>query len=96
MAISTSARSFGSVSVIHWTTLEKILSHSSPQGYQLSEPRPEPKIGPFKERIDQILEQDKAAPRKQRRSAKRIFERIRKLWARPSGKIPGTTQGLFF
>ena len=32
---------------IHWRTLEKMLSHSSPPGYQLSEPRPEPKIGPI-------------------------------------------------
>jgi len=61
---------------IHWTTLEKILTHSNPPGYQLSEPRPEPKIGPFKERIAEILKQDQAVPRKQRHSAKRIFERI--------------------
>ena len=61
---------------IHWTTLEKILTHSSPPGYELSEPRPEPKIGPFKERIAEILRQDQAVPRKQRHSAKRIFERI--------------------
>ena len=32
---------------IHWRTLEKILTHSSAPGYELSEPRPEPRIGPF-------------------------------------------------
>lgn len=62
---------------MHWRTLEKILSHSRPPGYQLGEPRPEPKIGPFRERIAHILDQDRGVPRKQRHSAKRIFERIR-------------------
>jgi len=62
---------------LHWTTLEKILSHSSPPGYQLSKPRPEPKIGPYRERIAHILDRDREAPKKQRHTAKRIFERIR-------------------
>ena len=62
---------------IHWKTLEKILSNSSPPGYELSQPRPEPKIGPFRERIAAILEQDRSAHKKQRHTAKRIFERIR-------------------
>ncbi len=30
---------------LHWKTLEKILSHSVPPGYQCNIPRPEPKIG---------------------------------------------------
>ncbi len=40
-------------------------------------PRGEPKIGPFRDRIREILEEDKTAPRKQRHTAKRIFERLR-------------------
>jgi transposase len=62
---------------IHWQTLQKILTHSSPPGYRLSEPRPEPKIGPFKDRITQIIETDKEVPKKQRHTAKRIFERLK-------------------
>jgi transposase len=62
---------------LHWQTLEKILTHSSPPGYRLSKPRPEPKIGPFRERIAYILERDKETPKKQRHTAKRIFERLR-------------------
>ena len=62
---------------MHWRTLEKILSHSRPPGYKLNEPRPEPKIGPFRERIAHILDQDRGVHKKQRHSAKRIFERIR-------------------
>ena len=61
---------------MHWQTLKKVLTHSIPPGYRLSEPRPEPKIGPFRDRIAQIIESDKDAPKKQRHTAKRIFERI--------------------
>lgn len=32
---------------IHWETLKKILNNSSPPGYQLHQPRPRPKVGPF-------------------------------------------------
>jgi len=62
---------------MHWTTLEKILSHSEPPGYRLRKPRRRPKLGAFLPRIRQILEDDKAMPRKQRHTAKRIFERLK-------------------
>jgi len=62
---------------MHWTTLEKILAHSQPPGYRLSEPRHQRKIGPFMDRIRQIIAEDKQAPRKQRHTAKRIFDRIK-------------------
>lgn len=39
--------------------------------------RPEPKIGPFKERIAHIIESDKDAPKKQRHTAKKIHDRLR-------------------
>jgi len=62
---------------IHWRTLKKILTHSIPPGYRVSQPRCQPKIGPHLAWIAQILEGDKAAPKKQRHTAKRIFERLR-------------------
>jgi transposase len=62
---------------IHWKTLEKILSNPQPPGYCLSQPRPQPKIGPFRGRIEEILKQDRDVPRKQRHTVKRIFERLR-------------------
>jgi transposase len=62
---------------MHWTTLEKILRHSEPPGYRADKPRPKPRLGPFLDRIAQILEDDKLAPRKQRHTAKRIFQRLR-------------------
>ena len=62
---------------IHWKTLRKILDHPEPPGYRRTAPRPRPKLGPFLPAIHQILEDDKKAPRKQRHTAKRIFERLR-------------------
>ena len=62
---------------IHWSTLEKILEHPEPPGYRMKEPRPKPKLGPYLGRIRQIIDEDKALPKKQRHTAKRIFERIR-------------------
>src|SRR5512137_1927496 len=64
---------------IGWDTLKKILAHPEPPGYRLKEPRPKPKIGPYLERIAQIIEEDKAFPKKQRHTAKRIYERIREM-----------------
>jgi transposase len=61
---------------IHWRTLEKILAHPEPPGYRAKTPRAQPKLGPFLDRIARILEEDKGCPRKQRHTAKRIFDRI--------------------
>jgi hypothetical protein len=61
---------------IHWETLKRILEHSEPPGYRMKQARPKPKIGPYLERIARIMEQDKALPKKQRHTAKRIYERI--------------------
>jgi transposase len=64
---------------IHWETLKKILVNPSPPGYQIKQPRPRPKVGPFLERIAQIIESDKAYPQKQRHTARRIYERIKEM-----------------
>src|SRR5947207_13800682 len=60
---------------MHWTTLEQILQHSQPPGYRADQPRAKPKLGPYLDRIAPILEADKQAPRKQRHTAKRIYQR---------------------
>jgi transposase len=62
---------------MHWQTLEKVLTHPEPPGYQFSKPRPKRKIGPYLERIRQIIKDDAKIHRKQRHTAKRIFERLR-------------------
>ena len=62
---------------IHWETLKKILAHGNPPGYRQKQGRPQPLIGPYLGRIEQILKDDKQVHKKQRHTAKRIFERIR-------------------
>ena len=60
-----------------WHTLTKILAHDEPPGYRKSRPRAKPKIDGFLPVIHQILVDDRQAPKKQRHTAKRIFERLR-------------------
>ena len=64
---------------IGWDTLKKILAHPEPPEYRLKEPRPKPKLGPYLERIAQIIDEDKTLPKKQRHTAKRIYERLREM-----------------
>ena len=60
---------------LHFNTIKKILAHSSPPEFQSPE-RNKPKIGPYWERIAGILYSDKSMPKKQRHTAKKIFEVI--------------------
>lgn len=64
---------------IHWETLKKILSYTEPPGYQRKGERPKPKIGLYLERIEEIIKGDKSQPKKQRHTAKRIYERIKEM-----------------
>jgi len=61
---------------MHWLTLKKVLKHSEPPGYRQQQPRAKPKLGTYLGRIEQILKEDQAMPRKQRHTAKRIWERL--------------------
>ena len=70
---SEAARLFG----INRKTVSKILEHSVPPGYRRSKPPVRPKLDPFSPIIDRILEEDRGVPKKQRHTAKRIFERLR-------------------
>lgn len=71
---------------IHWDTLKKILQHEEPPGYRQKQARPKRLLGPFLPIIHEILEQDRKAPRKQRHTAKRIFERLREEHGYPGGE----------
>jgi len=72
---------------VHWKTLAKILKYPEPPGYRMKRSRPKPKIGAYLEQIAQIIESDKSQPKKQRHTAKRIYERIKE-----SGYQGGYTQ----
>jgi transposase len=67
------AREYG----ISRTTVDKMLQYSVPPGYQRQQPIKRPKLGPWLGVIDAILADDKQRPRKQRHTAKRIFERLK-------------------
>lgn len=62
---------------LHWDTLAKILRHEEPPGYRTKAPREKPVLGPYVAPIQEILEADRRAPKKQRHTAKRIVERLR-------------------
>ena len=62
---------------MHWTTLEKILTHSTPPGYRRAAPRPKPKLLAHIAWIEKVLELDEGLPKKQRHTAKRLFLRLR-------------------
>lgn len=73
MSKSEAARAFN----IDRKTVSKILEHSVPPGYRRSKPQVRPKLDAFIPIIDQILEADRALPKKQWHTAQRIFERLR-------------------
>ena len=58
-------------------TVRKMLRHSEPPGYRRRQPPKRPKLAPFTDIIDRILEEDRTVHRKQHHTAKHIFERLR-------------------
>ena len=75
MSTREAARVFG----LHRDTVRKMLEYSVPPGYRRAgEPPPRrPKLDPYRGVIDRILEEDRSLPKKQRHTAKRIYERLR-------------------
>ena len=67
------ARRFG----IDPRTVAKMMRFSVPPGYRRSHPAKRPKLDRFIGIIDQILENDKLRPAKQRHTSQRIFEGLR-------------------
>ena len=57
-------------------TVRKALKEPGPWQYTLTQPKPSPVMDPFRDVIRAWLEQDKKAPRKQRHTGKRIYERL--------------------
>jgi len=61
---------------MHWQTLDKILTHSEPPGYRRRQPYSS-KLDAHVDWVKAVLESDKSQPKKQRHTAKRIFERLK-------------------
>ena len=73
ISIREAARTFG----LHRDTVRKMLEYPVPAWYRRQTPARRPKLEPYTGVVDQILEKDHSAPKKQRHTAKRIFERLR-------------------
>src|SRR5918911_1970061 len=73
MSQRQAARVFG----IDPKTVAKMLRFAVPPGYRRSKPPVRPKLDPLLPVIDRILEEDRGRPRKQRHTARRIFQRLR-------------------
>jgi transposase len=73
MSQREAARVFG----IDPKTVAKMLRFAVPPGYRRGKPPARRKLDPLLPVIDRILEEDEGQPRKQRHTARRIFERLR-------------------
>jgi transposase len=62
---------------LNFRTVQKIVAQSEPPPFQPPPPRARPVLGPFLHVIQQILDDDRLAPPKQRHTARRIYERLR-------------------
>ena len=61
---------------LHWETLQKMLAHSRPPGYRRVN-KSGRKIDAYAEWVQAVLDSDREVHRKQRHTAKRIFERLK-------------------
>ncbi len=59
---------------LHFTTLQKILKHSFPPGYQRVARIDRPIIGPYLRRLKELFESNRHLPRKQRYTVRRMWE----------------------
>ena len=73
MSIREAARELG----LHRDTVRKMLAYSVRPGYRRQAPPRRPKLGPYTWVIDQTLEKDHSVPKKQRHTAKPIYEWFR-------------------
>ncbi len=66
-------------------TIRKMMAYSAPPGYQRKKPVARPKLGPWLGVVDQILEDDESRPKKQRHTARRIYDRLKQEHAFTGG-----------
>ena len=54
--------------------IRKAIANPAPQPYQLKEPRKAPVLGPYKQRIAELMEESDQLPRKQRYTAHKVYD----------------------
>ena len=77
MVEGMSTREAARVLGLHRDTVRKMLKYSAPPGYRRQSPPRRPKLDPYRGVIDRILDEDRGLPKKQRHTAKRIYDRLR-------------------
>jgi len=73
LSVRQAAREFG----LSRQSVRKMLAFAAPPGYRRKKPVQRPKLGPWVGVIDAILEHDESQPKKQRHTAKRIYDRLK-------------------
>ncbi len=58
-------------------TVQQAVDDAAPQTYTLQQPRAAPRLGPYKTRIQELLAQNAALPRKQQYTSQRIYQLLR-------------------
>jgi len=59
---------------LHWDTLQPMLAHAAPPGYQRVAKADRPAIGPWLGRLSDLIEANRDLPRKQRYTVKRMWQ----------------------
>jgi transposase len=75
-------------------SVAKMVSYSTPPGYQRQLPIRRPKLDAFVSTIEHWLKEDLKVPRKQRHTAKRVFDRLRDEWVKKTDVDTGKRAGL--
>jgi len=57
-------------------TVRKAIDSAEAESYSMSQPRPAPVLGPYKQRIDELLAENQRLPKKQRYTSHKIFEEV--------------------
>ena len=60
------------------TTVRKYLKDATPPSYHLTKPRPKPRLADFEQLLNQWLERDLTRPKREQRTAMRLFEDLQR------------------
>ena len=71
-----SIRALAERHAVHRRAVRQALAAALPPPLKPPERRPAPKLGPYRPLIDEWLKADREAPRKQRHTAKRVWQRL--------------------